>query len=98
MKKWTKLDKNEQRGFFALPVGGLGGVDPTVQFKWPIAAGYDEKDGKICPNGFKEYTSPLDDPDLFSSLAHLSENGEPTKTKILRWVRTHGLLTRENIR
>jgi hypothetical protein len=90
-RKWTKLDR-----FFAVPLGDLGNWDETVRFKWPIAADYVEKiKGEIHAVGFKEHSLPLDDPDLFSSLAHLSENGEPSMARILRWVRKHGLLTRE---
>jgi hypothetical protein len=75
------------------PVGDLGNVDQSVPFKWPIATDYVERDGKIFPEGFKEFATPLDDPDLFSSLARLSRRGQPSPRTILGWIKKHGLLT-----
>jgi hypothetical protein len=65
----------EGRGFFVFPVGDLGDVDHSVPFKSQIATDYVLRDGKISPEGFEDFVTPLDDPDLFSSLARLSTRG-----------------------
>lgn len=82
--------------FLALPVGALRGMDAAIPFKWPLAKTYVVSGDEIHPNTFKEDSLPLDDPDLFSSLASLYENGEPSDETVVRWVEKHGLFTMWN--
>jgi hypothetical protein len=72
-----------------------------LTLSWPLHAEY-----TIVPNPFgrRERTiqgegydgrsyEPLEDPDLFLSFVRLGSKGQPSETRILRWVEQHGLLT-----
>jgi hypothetical protein len=69
---------------------------------WFVAENYEEWDGHIfairrsrrAPRDFE----PLEDPNLFLGFARLGARGEPAKSRILGWVRKHGLLTRHELR
>jgi hypothetical protein len=82
--------------FLALPVGALKGIEASIPFKWPRAETYPFDGEEIRAEGFNEWTLPLDDPDLFASLARLYEDGEPPNEKVRRWIEMHGLFTASN--
>jgi len=94
----TNWDKKGARPRFLLPAGGVEFAGDETGFRWPVAENYVVKDGKIkVPEDadFKAHTMPLEDRDLFGSLARLSKDGPPSKAKALWWVRKHGLFFRE---
>jgi hypothetical protein len=82
--------------FLALPVGALKGMAAPIPFRWPIAKTYPFDGEEIRAEGYKEWALPLDDPDLFSSLARLYEDDDPSNEKIRRWIEKHGLFTASN--
>ncbi len=89
--------KPESLTFSGLPVGALPESQLGGSFLWPIATDYEVSFRTIEAVGFKEYSTPLDDPELFTSLARLHSNGESTKERILGWIREHGLLYRRQL-
>jgi hypothetical protein len=94
----TRLDKKSARPRFLLPAGGVEVSGDVTAFRWPRAEDYIVDDGVITvPEGagFKAHTMPLEDRDLFGSLARLSKDGEPSEAKALRWCREHGVFFRE---
>jgi hypothetical protein len=69
--------------------------DFRIRSVWPVAEDYDIQDGKVVlkKTGNFILTTPLEDPDLFTSFARLAARGRPTNKSIRAWVCTHGLLT-----
>jgi hypothetical protein len=63
-------------------------------FIWGVAGGYDYVEGRIEPILSEESGGirPLADLELFPSFARLGAKGEPSKDRILGWIRDHGLL------
>jgi len=69
-----------------------------LAFKWPVARRYSIISGQIFAADDKAIdTFPLFQyPHLFLSFARLGKDGEPSEQRILKWVRRHGLLTRQD--
>lgn len=67
---------------------------------WPVAKHYKIAGGWINPDPEDGWdpSIPLDDPGLFLSFARLGAQGNPSDGSILRWVKKHGLLLREDDR
>jgi hypothetical protein len=64
------------------------------QFVWGVADEYIYEEGWIKPvtSGESTLTYPLSDPGLFASFARLGAKGEPSESKVLAWIKEHGVL------
>jgi len=77
--------------------GQLDFLTAFTSASWPVAGHYVCAGGWVYPEGEEEgWFFPLTGSDLFLSFARLGARGEPSKASVLRWVREHGLLKRQD--
>src|SRR5215217_3487108 len=94
----TESGKNVQKRIARTEFAGqLDFLTAFTSASWPVAGHYVCAGGWVYPEGEEEgWFFPLTGSDLFLSFARLGARGEPSKASVLRWVRSHGLLKRQD--